>query len=1225
MRVQMQSESDGKLRKGDIVSGKSAELAYILENWRTSAINTLLAMAALTISPALIVVVFRAFRDPESLPTALAYLGSYLCLVALTVFRKIDFRLRTWGLILLAYLTGLLAMALGGLVGDGRVWFITVPVLALILISVRAGIFMAVLNMLSYLFFAVAAQLGWLSEWMIVKGNSLALLDWVLGGFVLGASLIMVIILQSSFSKLLELIAVEKGQLYERAQEEIIVRKRTEELLQKNRDVLEKQVEDRTAEFVKINGKLHLEIEERVQMETALLESEEKFRELVESSSDWIWEVNMQGVYIYSSPQVENILGYTSDEVVGKMPFDFMPTGEAERIAELFKAFSVEESPINALENVNVHKDGRELVLETKAVPIFDETGKAVGYRGIDRDITGRKHYENEREALVSDLAHRSLLLQTAASISKSVIAILSPDELLQKTVEHIQERFNYYYVGIFLLDKKKEFAVLKAGTGKAGKEMLKAEHALAVGGKSMVGWSVAQAKARIALDVGEEAVRFDNPLLPETRSEMALPLVDRTEAIGALTVQSIEESAFTNEDIAALQTMVDQLAISIQNSQLYEQAQHEITERKQIGNALRKSEERFRSIFENAVMGLYRSTPDGRILMANPALLGMLGYSSFEKIDQRNLDENGFEPKKQRAIFKKRMKEEGQVIGLESVWERKDGNLLFVRENAKSIYDEEGNILHYEGTVEDITERRLSDDALRESEERFRAIFETAQDSVFIKDRSLRYTQINSSMQKLFGLPVEEMVGLRNEDLFSDETGRKTRDVDLRVLNGEIVDEEKSRLVQGITQTFHIIKVPMRDETGQIIGLCGISRDITARKKAEDELRKAQNYITNIINSMPSALIGVDAEGIVTQWNSAAQRVSGLLPGEALGQPLEDAIPRLSTELKQVRVALQSREVQIHPKKAYVEKGETHYEDVTVYPLVANGVEGAVIRVDDVTEQVRLEEMMLQSEKMLSVGGLAAGIAHEINNPLAGMLQTADNMANRLTNMKLSANLRAAEKAGINMEALQSFMKIRGIPRMLDTINESGHRVADIVDNMLSFARKSDSVFSTHNIVDLLDKTVGLASTEYDLKKSYDFRTIKIIKDYEDNLPSIPCEGSKIQQVFLNILRNGAQAMQQADTPNPTFALCVRHEKRTQMLSIEIKNNGPSIDKSIRKRVFEPFFTTKPVGEGTGLGLSVSYFIITENHGGTLSVTSEPKQGASFIIRLPLKRIGRE
>ena len=278
-----------------------------------------------------------------------------------------------------------------------------------------------------------------------------------------------------------------------------------------------------------------------------------------------------------------------------------------------------------------------------------------------------------------------------------------------------------------------------------------------------------------------------------------------------------------------------------------------------------------------------------------------------------------------------------------------------------------------------------------------------------------------------------------------------------------------------------------------------------------------------------------------------------------------------------------------------------------------------------DISDFKRTQEMIIQSEKMLSLGGLAAGMAHEINNPLAGMIQTANVMANRLDkNIQMQANLEAADKAGTTIEAIHHFLESRSILQMIASIIESGGRVAEIVSNMLSFARKKEDSISFHNPVELLDNILELAATDYDLKKHYDFKNITIIKEYEENLPMVPCEVTQIQQVLLNILQNGAQAMEKKKGElaeyKPRFILRLIKETKADMLRIEVEDNGPGMDKKTCKRVFEPFFTTKPVGVGTGLGLSVSYFIITENHRGTMDVRSKPGKGATFIIHLPLK-----
>jgi PAS domain S-box-containing protein len=390
--------------------------------------------------------------------------------------------------------------------------------------------------------------------------------------------------------------------------------------------------------------------------------------------------------------------------------------------------------------------------------------------------------------------------------------------------------------------------------------------------------------------------------------------------------------------------------------------------------------------------------------------------------------------------------------------------------------------------------------------------------------------------------------------------------------------------------------------------------------KRSESELRRAQSVVHSIINSMPSVLIGVDDQHRVTQWNLEAERATSVSEAEALGKPLDLVYPLLETELPKVDEAIRSHEVVTTPRMAPTTHGELRYQTITVFPLVSEGVEGAVIQIDDITERIRLEEMMIQSEKMLSVGGLAAGMAHEINNPLAGIMQNAAVISNRLTG-DIPANERAAAVVGTSMEVIRAYVEKRQISRLLELMNQAGSQAAEIVQNMLSFARKSESQFALQSLTELLDSTLNLAKSDYDLKKKYDFRRIEIFREYDSSLPEVECEGSKIQQVILNILRNGAEAMADLEEGSQPPRFILRAFPDGDMARVEIEDTGRGMDESICSRVFEPFFTTKPVDLGTGLGLSVSHHIITKNHGGTLTVRSEPGKGSCFIIRIPVRK----
>ena len=218
------------------------------------------------------------------------------------------------------------------------------------------------------------------------------------------------------------------------------------------------------------------------------------------------------------------------------------------------------------------------------ALSIIIVAAIAIYRRSLENTLTESQNLnavlENERLRLKQQertLRRRLEQIHTASEISRVVNAILDPDRLIEEVVNLIRDRFNLYYVGIFLVDERGEYAVLRAGTGEAGRKMLVEGHRLAIGGGSMIGWSISNRKPRIALDVGEEAVRFANPHLPLTRTELALPLVSRGEVLGAVTIQSERARAFDEDDLTVLQSIVDNLAIALHNARLYQETQRSL------------------------------------------------------------------------------------------------------------------------------------------------------------------------------------------------------------------------------------------------------------------------------------------------------------------------------------------------------------------------------------------------------------------------------------------------------------------------------------------------------------------------------------------------------------------------------------------------------------------------------------------------------------------------
>ncbi|TIH15307.1 PAS domain S-box protein [Marinifilum sp. JC120] len=509
----------------------------------------------------------------------------------------------------------------------------------------------------------------------------------------------------------------------------------------------------------------------------------------------------------------------------------------------------------------------------------------------------------------------------------------------------------------------------------------------------------------------------------------------------------------------------------------------------------------------------------------------------------------------------------------------------------------------------------------LAHSRQEYKDLIHTARSIIMRIDSEGKCTFFNEYAQHFFGYSDQEMIGNSVIGTLIPKT--------------ELGESELEKLVQSITNApedfpantnqnirkdgsmtwVHWTNSPIFNEDGELTEILCVGTDITKRKKIETELQDTRNYIRNIIDSMPSVIIGVNSQSQITQFNTAAQKMAVIPADKIEGTEVEEAFPSLTKYAYSIAQAIENGtpETDIRTQGLI---GPNSHQDIIIYPL-HDGMNGAVIRIDDATERVQIDEMMIQTEKMMSIGGLAAGMAHEINNPLGGILQGIQNIIRRIS-PDLPANIKAAENAGCSIDSIITYMEDRKIVKTLNGITDSGVRAASIVSGMLEFSRKSDSRKAPGDLRQIMDKASTLATQDYNPQKKYDFKKITIHKDYGENLKQTPCTATEIEQVFLNLLRNSAQAM--IDWPEmdeqPVISIKIRNMR--DMVTCTVSDNGPGMDEITRKRVFEPFYTTKAPGSGTGLGLSVSYFIITQNHQGTFQVDSTPGKGTKFTIQLP-------
>ncbi len=515
--------------------------------------------------------------------------------------------------------------------------------------------------------------------------------------------------------------------------------------------------------------------------------------------------------------------------------------------------------------------------------------------------------------------------------------------------------------------------------------------------------------------------------------------------------------------------------------------------------------------------------------------------------------------------------------------------------------------------------------EALRISEERYSLAMQGSNDGFWDWDLLSNAIYFSPRWKAMLGYADDEMPNAIAE-WFSrvapedQEWLRKKIHDYQKGLVDEFQFEYRLQHSNGSYRWIHTRGLCLWDESGKAYRMAGANTDITDRKIFEDYVWEAKTTLDNVLNAMPSRIIGVNKAGRVTLWNSTAVHDTGKSRSEAINHLFSSIMPEFSFLQHDIRRAIAEEQTITLKRLSTSAPSGSRYHDIVIYPVVMYGTYNAIVRIDDITERVNMEEIMVQTEKMLSVGGLAAGMAHEINNPLGGILQGAQNILRRL-DPDLPPNIAACEQVGCDMRTIRAYMEQRDIIRFLEGIRESGARAASIVSNMLEFSRRSDTMRAPVSIPQLVSRTLELAANDYDLKKQYDFRHIEIIEHYAPDLPEVVCSATELQQVFLNLFKNAAQAMPQRGpgrTDQP--AITIRAEAERGEVHIEVTDNGPGMREDVRRRIFEPFFTTKAAGEGTGLGLPVSYFIVTSNHGGNMAVTSEYGRGSTFIITLPVK-----
>ena len=626
---------------------------------------------------------------------------------------------------------------------------------------------------------------------------------------------------------------------------------------------------------------------------------------------------------------------------------------------------------------------------------------------------------------------------------------------------------------------------------------------------------------------------------------------------------------------------------------------ERQITKRILSEEELRKQEKRFRSLYENSTIGLYRSTPDGKIILANPAIIKMLGYSSFAELADRNLEENGFEPNYERKKFLEQVEMNGEIMDFESAWTRKDGTAVYIRESAKVVHNSSGKTLYYDGTAEEITERKLSENKLIASEIRYRRLFESAKDGILILDAETgKIVDVNPFLINLLGYSKEQFLEKEIWEIgfFRDIVANKEKFLELQ--EKEYVRYKDLPLETSIGRKIHVefvSNVYLADKLKVI--QCNI-RDITERKLAEDEVRK----LSRGVQQSPASIIITDIKGNIEYVNPKLTEITGYQLSDLVGRNprIFSSGEKPKSEYKILWHTISSGNEwngELHNKK---KNGELYWENALISPIKnENG---------EITNFIAIKEDITERKKMVEELTLALDKAEEMNRIKSSFFA---NMSHELRTPLIGIN-------GFS-EFLVESLKDPELKEMAENILISGQRLSETLNLILDIT-KSESNKMGYKLepVELVGETEKLINS---FREAAHKKEIMFTTSYSSKAIYLNIDRRAYRTVMNNLINNAVKF-----THDGEITICIT--PKDKYIEIKVIDTGIGIAKTDQELIFEEFRQASEGFErnfeGTGLGLSITKKIV-EKFGGSIIVESELGKGSTFRLKLPYAENGEK
>jgi PAS domain S-box-containing protein len=625
------------------------------------------------------------------------------------------------------------------------------------------------------------------------------------------------------------------------------------------------------------------------------------------------------------------------------------------------------------------------------------------------------------------------------------------------------------------------------------------------------------------------------------------------------------------------------------------------------VSEALRESEERYRTLFEQAPVGVFLYDRSLVITDFNPRFVEILRSrpERLRGLDMRTLRDPRLLPTLEKAPRGETGVYEGGYTATTS-----DAHIVLSLRVAP-LRDARGAVVGGMGLVEDVSERARAESALKESEQRLTLHVRRSPLGVIGLDPEGRVVEWNDAAARIFGWSEAEALGKPAIEMLVPAPAREAVIDVFRALLARRGGERS--INSNVTKDGRVIlcdwyNTALVDDAGRVMGVASIIDDITERHQAGEALKLSETRFRNLIENAPDAIAVYppDDRRIVYANPALASLLGYDVPQEMLGSSIDVFIhpedrpihERRRARLAEARGALAPQEYRMLRKD-----GGIVYAEIVSMILEYDGKPNVIAFGRDLTERKQMQARLLLADRMVSVGALAAGVAHEINNPLAYVMTNLDMVAARRL-PPLGARLRA-----LGGEAATIGDELGRVIAMIDVAREGSERMRDIVRDLRTFTRGAgEEKRAAVDVRRVMDASINLAWNEIRHRA-------RLVKEYGD-VPLVLATEARLGQVFLNILVNAAQALEVGDAAENVIRVRAATERDGQVV-VQVSDTGPGIPPEILDRIFDPFFTTKPVGLGTGLGLWICQGIVT-SLGGEITAESRPGEGATFRVVLP-------